>query len=1030
MNKSYLYINRKEFRWLPLIVLVIYLLLFSAPMSGQSINEIKLDMPQVVPVSPAVSEMEKYQSYPVSHCTGIPDITIPLYEIVAGEVTIPVTLSYHSSGLKPKEKSGVAGTGWMLNLEPSISRQINGSPDEKYNTGWFYTRYIQPPWQWEDLLWYYDRKISGALDSRPDKFIYKLPHGGGSGYFQNQSSPLWTVPRNNDKVIFNHDYSMDITDENGVKYYFGEAYEKTGDDVTRWLCSSICSARHQGQQLATFSYLPPRYHMNPSNYYNLNGQITFTKRDSWNKETLLMIGSNPYRVQPGTTTLPNGIKEATWVSITNAEAGIDISEPSHYTSGDVSTTLLSEVNFLGNNLSVSYKVVGSNNTTFSDVLDEIQVRDDKNILIRSIKFYITPYNNNTSLTKLDSVRISSPGDESRVWTFSYSGSGSVPSIYTTAVDHWGFFNGDRNGSSNNHPSIQEIVSLDMNGFSNMQDFMVNYKGADRSPNFEYTDTGILYQITDPQGIRISFSYEGNYGAFRDTNKNKANRDYLHPVGGLRVSNITTYDPHTKKRIRKIYKYGLTNMNISGYEPIWGGGAIEHIVTQRDYCSKTMAVFKDPQNNHMWKDEMTTYSSMPVSNICLFNGSPVMYNVVSETVLGDDNTQTKTIYYYDVKYHEFEDILEWDDDDPAGSVEDFVTNSITDKTKYLVRTTPYLSNGPKGDFINGRSNQLYGALLRTDYYRDHELVASIENSYSKKEYGSCQIQILIPERYLVSDWNTFSGSIYDNGNNSIFNIHYEFLDVSTFRQLDKETSKRYYTSDGGLQQVVTTEKRYTYNFDPYDPGVSLKPRIVETTRSDNTQMIDTYDYLLGYPAILSSHKHTEGESSKESRVLFRYNSCLPQKVQSRTDKQINFQDEVVYRCYDDWGNVTEISGKDGTPISFLWSYNSRFPVAQIENATIEQVCSALGIRYAEEWADCSAPDAKAWENINSLREKLPDSRVTTYEYAPLNGVITTVDPNGITNKFVYDGYSRLTDCYYLNENAHKVMLQKYVYNFGK
>ena len=68
---------------------------------GQQAHEISLDVPRIVPISPEASSMERKQSYPVDYCTGVPSITIPLYEIVAGEVTIPITLSYHASGLKP-----------------------------------------------------------------------------------------------------------------------------------------------------------------------------------------------------------------------------------------------------------------------------------------------------------------------------------------------------------------------------------------------------------------------------------------------------------------------------------------------------------------------------------------------------------------------------------------------------------------------------------------------------------------------------------------------------------------------------------------------------------------------------------------------------------------------------------------------------------------------------------------------------------------------------------------------------------------
>lgn len=1025
MNRRY--VTRRETRQLPLVALILCLFFFSVPMRGQSSNEIQLDFPKITPVSPAVTAMEKYQSYPVSHCTGIPDITIPLYEIVAGEVTIPVTLSYHSSGLKPKESSGIAGTGWMLNLEPSISRQINGSPDEKNNSGWFYVSNYQPPWQWELMIDYYEKKCSDAIDRRPDKFTYKLPNGGGSGYFRDQFTSLWTVPRNNDRVKLNIDNSMDITDENGIRYHFGETCEKSGDYVTRWLCNSIYSARPYGQQLVSFSYYPSLKQTNPNEYYNLNGVLTFKNQRVGNgRETLLIHGSSYYRIQPGTYS-SNGIKEAQLETISREEAGIGISESSRYTPGDITMAFLSEVNFLGNNLSVSYKGVGSDNTLHSTVLDEMEVRDEGGALIRSIKFYITPYNAKTSLTKLDSVRISSPGVEDRVWTFNYNVPDNVPSIYTTAVDHWGFCNGREGSCESNVPNIQEIVPLDLNGFSHMEDFLVNYPGADRSPNPIYAKTGILSLITDPQGIQTRFTYEGNCGAFRDTSKDKTHRDYLHPVGGLRVSAIESYDPHTRRQIRKRYEYGLTKPNRSYYEPIWGGGAINHIVTQRDYCSYAFMEYEESFVGNILDEKLTTYSSMPVCNITLHNGSPVMYNVVSEVAMGDDDLWTKTMYYYNVYPHEFENLLEWDDSDPSGSVKDFVTDSINDRTKYLVRLTPYLSNGPFGDFTVGRSNQLDGALLRTEYYRGHELVSSVENCYSAKDLVNCQVQLEIPERRVVTDWKEYLEHGQDDGNRPLFITHNEYLDVNTYRQLDKVINKQYYTI-GSKEHIVTTEKKYIYDYDFSNPGVSLKPHIIETTRSDSTETVDTYDYLIGYPAILAYHKHTEGKSSKESRVLFNLNTCLPQRVQSRTDRQADFRDEVVYRHYDECGNVTEIVGKDGVPISFLWSYNNRFPVAQIENATIEEVCVALDIMYADEWTNISAPDATAWVKINSLREKLAGARVTTYEYAPLFGVVTIIDPNSVTTRFDYDNYSRLTDSYYLDENARKVMLRKYVYHF--
>ena len=69
MNKLYLHKNKMRLGQLPFIGVMFGFLFFSAFVHGQSTNTISLDVPQVVPVSPTVAAMEKYQSYPVSHCT-------------------------------------------------------------------------------------------------------------------------------------------------------------------------------------------------------------------------------------------------------------------------------------------------------------------------------------------------------------------------------------------------------------------------------------------------------------------------------------------------------------------------------------------------------------------------------------------------------------------------------------------------------------------------------------------------------------------------------------------------------------------------------------------------------------------------------------------------------------------------------------------------------------------------------------------------------------------------------------------------
>ena len=59
-----------------------------------------LQIPRQIPPSPTAASLGIYGAVPVGHYTGIPQIEIPLYEIKCGSLTIPISLSYHASGIR------------------------------------------------------------------------------------------------------------------------------------------------------------------------------------------------------------------------------------------------------------------------------------------------------------------------------------------------------------------------------------------------------------------------------------------------------------------------------------------------------------------------------------------------------------------------------------------------------------------------------------------------------------------------------------------------------------------------------------------------------------------------------------------------------------------------------------------------------------------------------------------------------------------------------------------------------------------
>ena len=148
------------------------------------------------------------------------------------------------------------------------------------------------------------------------------------------------------------------------------------------------------------------------------------------------------------------------------------------------------------------------------------------------------------------------------------------------------------------------------------------------------------------------------------------------------------------------------------------------------------------------------------------------------------------------------------------------------------------------------------------------------------------------------------------------------------------------------------------------------------------------------------------------------------MQSRTDGA-PWRDEVRYTAYGH-GHPSEIRGKDGTPVAYLWSYNDRFPVAMVENASIQQVRDAqprlAGLAFLD------APREADWQRLDSLRTLLPHARVTVFRHDPLKGVVSVTDPNGRETRYDYDGYARLTQTSYLKGGLKEVLLGRQEYHW--
>jgi hypothetical protein len=92
-------------------------------------------IPKIFENSPNSSSFVKFGNYKVNTFTGLPDISIPLYEIKVGDITVPIAIRYHASGLKVTESASWVGLGWALEAGGAVTRKVMGIADEAISGG-------------------------------------------------------------------------------------------------------------------------------------------------------------------------------------------------------------------------------------------------------------------------------------------------------------------------------------------------------------------------------------------------------------------------------------------------------------------------------------------------------------------------------------------------------------------------------------------------------------------------------------------------------------------------------------------------------------------------------------------------------------------------------------------------------------------------------------------------------------------------------------------------------------------------------
>jgi YD repeat-containing protein len=213
---------------LPFLTILMFVLALNA--NAQTAVEFQNLIP-VSTVSPNAASLGKFGDIPVSYATGIPSVTIPLYEINVGNIKIPLSLDYHGGGVRVDEVSSSVGTSWALSGIAEISRNMIGLPDE--NSGGYlsalsldslYNYYLYANYSVPRKLAFAQYILDvkdNAKETQPDIFSYTL-NGGGGKFMYRPNGTIMQIPVTNNRIERTIGNNFKITDDKGLIYIFDQ----------------------------------------------------------------------------------------------------------------------------------------------------------------------------------------------------------------------------------------------------------------------------------------------------------------------------------------------------------------------------------------------------------------------------------------------------------------------------------------------------------------------------------------------------------------------------------------------------------------------------------------------------------------------------------------------------------------------------------------------------------------------------------------------------------------------------------------
>lgn len=982
-----------------------------------------------VPTSPQAEAFKRYGDVAVNPGTGVPDISIPLFEINHHGYRLPLVLRYSPSPVSPGYNYDVFGRGWALSVSSCISRSIEGMPDERTN--------FELDTERLDVSYSVSPNIPDNLNLKYDLFTAVLPDGSSFEFviMKNYQGKIQYVISDSRKVKISYTSTthnitaFKVIDEQGIEYDFAGAdtsFSGTGAAImpygTAYVSWQLTSIRlPHSQEPITFSYgktIKADFGRSQQEYV-ARFHHSYRNSEKFDLRTYTLARQYAYQMK-----------------------------------------LLTAITYGDTSILIDY--TDSENTATYNYADCIRILDG-DTLVREINFtqhqsglHSSVLGSGLKCSTLDSVTLTgSDGNTSEVYGCEYAGA----SFSFSGTDHWGYLN--TNSRQTGVANLNLFMGFDVSqGFGGSFVKDVAKDANDVSPldkvkltnapfNFRApanaTSHCLLKRLIYPTGGYTEFTFEnheflsqtdasGNYIADRK-------RRVKATAAGFRIREIADYTAEGICSGRRIYCYGPTQYESMGMEGI---GYYTHTGTGEptidpnieNYMSfeasrnvpmyiPYMVKGLDPRGKHDSFDNVFTIDNDNYASqweyyctFCAFNfrrlldgRQSVVYPEVTVYYMKETGANVdcspahcdgKTVYKYDIYEPGPQDTLFFEYPQYFGQLLYYVPQPF--RYNLLKEQLDYRSSGQEYRLVRSeKRNWFYSGTSVTGY--------DYCNPYGTTQY--------IPA-------NTFLRSLFTTTRKNLGYATLNYKEVKTYDDLGssfQESESYGYAYGNVLSSKIRTagslRREWTW----------IRPKVTSSETTD-TIIQKMLDKNMLSPIL-------EEECSNNCGYRYDYEEfsvddgsklLLPFRIYETSGGSDYLHTEIL--SYTSNGNPLETVAKNGLHTVYLWSYGDRYLIGEIKNATLSDVETAVSSVLGMSVNDLSKVSAPDITKLKSLRNHsaLSDTQVSVFTYKPLVGVTSVTDPSGKTIYYDYDPLGRLKESYYYEGNT-KCSLQEYEYHYA-